>query len=76
MGVHSMMLDSSPASVADEPIRIFNDWPRDWDAAFSLRARGAFIVCSTFQKGKIPLVEIQSEVGGHASWPTRGTEAR
>jgi hypothetical protein len=65
MGIHQTMLESSPASVTnDEPIRIFNDWPKDWDAAFSLRARGAFVVSSAFQGGKIPLVEIQSQVGG------------
>ncbi len=65
MGIHETMLESSPASVTnDEPIRIFNDWPKDWDAAFSLRARGAFLVSSVFQNGKIPLVEIHSQVGG------------
>ena len=65
MGIHSTMLESSPASLTnEEPIRIFNDWPKDWDAAFSLRARGAFVVSSAFQGGKIPLVEIQSQVGG------------
>jgi hypothetical protein len=65
MGIHQTMLESSPASITnDEPIRIFNDWPKDWDAAFSLAARGAFIVSSAFQRGKIPLVEIQSQGGG------------
>jgi hypothetical protein len=65
MGIHETMLESSPASITnEEPIRIFNDWPKDWDAAFSLRARGAFLVSSAFQGGKIPLVEIQSQVGG------------
>jgi hypothetical protein len=65
MGIHETMLDSSPASITnEEPIRIFNEWPKDWDAAFSLRARGAFLVSSAFQDGKIPLVEIQSQVGG------------
>ncbi len=65
MGIHSTMLDSSPDSITnEEPIRIFNDWPKDWDAAFSLRARGAFLVSSAFQNGQIRLVEIQSQVGG------------
>jgi hypothetical protein len=65
MGIHQTMLESSPASITnDEPIRIFNDWPKDWDAAFSLLARGGFVVSSAHQGGKIPLVEIQSQLGG------------
>ncbi len=65
MGVHETMLESSPASITnEEPIRIFNDWPKDWDAAFRLRARGAFLVSSAFQNGKIPLVEIHAQAGG------------
>ena len=65
MGIHETMLDSSPASLTnEEPIRIFNDWPKDWDAAFRLRARGAFLVGSAFHRGTIPLVEIESQVGG------------
>jgi len=65
MGIHETLLESAPASLTnEEPIRIFNDWPKDWDAAFCLRARGAFVISSVFRDGKIPLVEIQSEVGG------------
>jgi hypothetical protein len=65
MGIHQTMLDSSPSSITnDEPIRIFNDWPRDWDAAFSLLARGGFVISSAHQNGTIPLVEIQSQTGG------------
>ena len=65
MGIHSTMLDSSPASTTnDEPIRILNDWPKDWDAAFSLLARGGFVVSSAHIDGQIPLVQIKSLMGG------------
>jgi hypothetical protein len=65
MGIHQTMLESSPASITnDEPIRIFNDWPKDWEAAFSLLARGGFLVSSAYQTGQIPLVEVQSQLGG------------
>ncbi len=64
MGIHQTMLDSSPASITnDEPIRIFNDWPKDWDAAFTLLARGAFLVSSSMEKGQIEFVEIRSNAG-------------
>jgi len=64
MGIHQTMLDSSPASITnDEPIRIFNDWPKDWDAAFTLLARGAFLVSSSMEKGQVEFVEIRSNAG-------------
>lgn len=77
MGIHQTMLDSSPSSITnDEPIRIFSDWPKDWDAAFSLLARGGFVISSAYQGGKVPLVEIQSQLGGQCllanPWGTGG----
>ncbi len=64
-GIHTTMLNSRPESLTDdEPITIFNDWPKDWDAAFSLLARGGFIIASAQRGGAIPLVEIASQLGG------------
>ncbi|HEX6462895.1 MAG TPA: hypothetical protein VFZ98_00525, partial [Vicinamibacterales bacterium] len=64
-GLHSSLLNSHPESARDDqPISIFNGWPKDWDAAFTLLARGAFVVSSAQQDGKIPLVEIVSRIGG------------
>jgi hypothetical protein len=59
------MLASRPESLTnEEPISIFNRWPKDWDAAFSQLARGAFVVSSAQKGGKVPLVEILSQAGG------------
>jgi hypothetical protein len=64
-GIHSTMLDSHPDSAAgDEPITIFNHWPKDWDAAFQLLARGGFVISSVQTDGSVPLVEILSQQGG------------
>jgi hypothetical protein len=64
-GIHDTMVNSTPASVTnDEPIGVLNRWPRDWDAAFSLLARGGFIVRAAQQNGVVPLVEIVSQLGG------------
>ena len=64
-GIHATMLNSSPDTVTNrEPISIFNRWPKDWDAAFTLLARGAFVISSTQKNGAIPLVEIKSQLGG------------
>lgn len=35
-GIHETMLSSRPDSLTNqEPISVFNRWPRDWDAAFT-----------------------------------------
>jgi hypothetical protein len=59
------MLNSHAQSLTDdEPVVIFSGWPKDWDAAFSLLARGGFIVSAAQLSGSVPLVEIQSPRGG------------
>lgn len=73
-GIHSTMLASDPAAPGGEPrLTIFSGWPKDWDAAFTLRAQGAFIVSSAQQDGKILFVEIQSLADGECHlanpWP-------
>jgi hypothetical protein len=64
-GIHAAMLNSHAQSLTDdEPVVIFSGWPKDWDAAFSLLARGGFIVSAARLSGSVPLVEIQSPRGG------------
>ena len=75
-GIHETMLSSSPEAEGGEPVlKIFNSWPKDWDAAFKLLARGAFEVSSSIEKGQIEFVEIQSNVGGECRlenpWPEK-----
>jgi hypothetical protein len=63
-GIHSTMLSSEPETPGGNPVlRILHDWPKDWDAAFTLRARGGFVVSSLQKHGRIPFVEIHSEAG-------------
>lgn len=56
---------------------LFNAWPKDWDAAFTLLARGGFLVSSAQRSGRIPLVEIVSQNGGTCRLvnPWRGAAA-
>ena len=64
MGIHGSLLASGgPEAHSDPVLELFKRWPKSWDAAFTLRARGAFVVSSVQQDGKIPLVEIRSEAG-------------
>jgi Glycosyl hydrolase family 95 catalytic domain/Domain of unknown function (DUF5703) len=73
-GVHSTLLWSAPDNPDGDPqLSVFNRWPDDWDAAFSLLARGAFQVSSAHVNGKIPFVEILSQAGNECvlknPWP-------
>ena len=64
-GIHLSLLNSHPEALSnDVPISLFNAWPKDWDAAFTLLARGGFVISSAQRDGKIPLVEIVSRNGG------------
>ena len=64
-GLHTSLLDSHPESVRDdEPVTLFNAWPKDWDAAFTLLARGAFVISAAQEHGRVRLVEVQSQQGG------------
>jgi hypothetical protein len=64
-GLHASLLNSHPESLTNEdPIAIFNDWPKDWDVAFTLLARGGFMVSAAQQEGTVSLVEVVSQNGG------------
>ena len=73
-GVHSTMLYSETKTPGAEPLlKIFNGWPKDWDAAFTLRAPGAFLVSAAQQTGKVRFVQIKSLAGAKCRlvnpWP-------
>jgi hypothetical protein len=72
--LHNALLQSVGAGPAKEPvIRVFPAWPKEWDAAFTLPARGAFLVSSSVTAGRIEFVDIKSQVGGECRlrnpWP-------
>lgn len=63
--LHNALLHSVGSGPAQPPvIRVFPAWPKDWDAAFTLMARGAFRVSSSMMEGHIEFVQIDSQAGG------------
>jgi hypothetical protein len=61
------LLQSQPPEPGGDPvIRIFPAWPRDWEARYVLRARGAFVVSASIQGGRIGSVELRSLAGAQA----------
>jgi len=72
--LHTALIQSVAAGPAKEPvIRVFPAWPKEWDAAFTLLARGAFLVSSSMTAGKIEYVRMESQAGGECRlrnpWP-------
>jgi len=59
------LCQSVPSSPGKEPvIRVFAAWPMEWDAEFTLPARGAFLVTGSVRNQNIRFVEIRSQAGG------------
>jgi len=65
MTLQEMLLQSvSPRPGEPEIIRVFPAWPTEWHVSFRLLARGAFLVSSAWNQGKVKFVEVQSRKGG------------
>jgi hypothetical protein len=74
MGIHSTLLNSTPDDDGQPLIEVFGSaWPRSWDCAFQLLARGGFLVSSAVKDREIESVEINSQLGGSCRiknpWP-------
>jgi hypothetical protein len=58
------LLNSNPPAPAQDPLlRLFSAWPSEWDATFTLRARGGFVVTAAQHGGNTDYVELVSEAG-------------
>jgi hypothetical protein len=63
--LHQALLQSAPPNPGGDPvIRVFPSWPREWNASYTLLARGAFLVTSSIERGRIGFVELESQAGG------------
>ena len=63
--LHQALLQSIPPTPGGEPIlRVFPACPTEWDAAFTLLARGAFLVTASRRAGQVEFVELVSQAGG------------
>jgi hypothetical protein len=60
--LHYALCQSVPPRPGSESvIRVFPAWPMEWDGQFKLLCRGGFLVSSSFRKGKIEFVGIESQ---------------
>jgi hypothetical protein len=62
--LHAALLQSGPPRPGGEPvIHVFPAWPREWNAAYTLSARGGFLVTSSIAGGTVEFVELRSRAG-------------
>jgi len=59
----ALLQSVSPQPGEPEVISVFPAWPRAWDAAFRLLARGGFLVTAAIRRGEIQAIEIESRLG-------------
>jgi hypothetical protein len=58
------LLQSNPPDPGEDPLlRLYPAWPREWNASFKLRARGAFVVTSSIRGGTIERRALESLAG-------------
>jgi len=66
--LHLALLQSGPPNPGADPIiRVFPAWPGEWDASYTLLARGGFLVTSSIERGHIAFVEIESQEGSECT---------
>jgi hypothetical protein len=62
--LHLALLQSAPPGPGEESvIRLFSACPKEWNARFTLLARGGFLVTAAIEKGEIHSVELLSQAG-------------
>ena len=59
--VQLALLQSVPARPGGDPVmHVFPAWPKEWDAEYTLLARGGFLVTSAIKQGAVQFVELRS----------------
>lgn len=62
--LHLALLQSNPPAPGEDPvIHVFPAWPKEWNARFTLAARGAFLVSASMRNGRVERLEIVSQAG-------------
>ena len=62
--LHRALLQSNPPAAGEDPIvHLFPAWPREWDARYTLLARGGFRVTAAMRNGTVEYAELESLAG-------------
>lgn len=62
--LHMALLQSNPPAPSENPIlHVFPAWPRQWNARYTLLARGGFLVTSSIRDGSVDFIKLESQAG-------------
>jgi hypothetical protein len=62
--LHMALVQSNPPAPGEDPvIHVFPAWPKEWNAQYTLAARGGFLVTSSIVGGRIEFVSLVSNAG-------------
>ena len=62
--LHLALLQSNPPWPGEDPVlHVFPAWPKEWNARYTLLARGGFLVTSSMNNGSVESVELESQAG-------------
>jgi hypothetical protein len=62
--LHAALLQSGPPEPGGEPVlHVFPAGPKEWNAQFTLSARGGFLVTASSARGAVEFIEVLSRAG-------------
>ena len=62
--LHLALLQSNPPAPGEDPIlHVFPAWPKEWNAQYTLGARGGFLVSASMESGRVEFVALESRAG-------------
>ena len=62
--LHAALLQSGPPEPGGDPVlHVFPAWPKEWNAQFTLSARGGFLVTSSSAREAVEFIEVLSRAG-------------
>ena len=62
--LHLALLQSNPPAPGEDPVlHVFPAWPKEWNARYTLLARGGFLVTSSMRDGSVDFIKLASQAG-------------
>jgi hypothetical protein len=74
--LHLALLQSNPPAPGEDPIlHVFPAWPKEWNAQYTLGARGGFLVSASMESGQVEFVALESQAGAECRFRNPWGEA-
>jgi hypothetical protein len=74
--LHLALLQSNPPAPGEDSIlHVFPAWPKEWNAQYTLGARGGFLVSASMESGRVEFVALESRAGAECRFRNPWGEA-